>query len=93
MNQKKSSVYTEISDFIDVVGTLQTAWWIVVVALLAVAFVILVLTFTKRTNNATKQQIKRFQKDSKYLPALYIELNNSMENLRYFLFRISGNAE
>ena len=79
MNQKKSSVYTEISDFIDVVGTLQTAWWIVVVALLAVAFVILVLTFTKRTNNATKQQIKRFQKDSKYLPALYIELNNSME--------------
>ena len=86
MNEEKINGCNGIRDFIDAVGTLQTAWGLVVAAVLVIVFAFLVLTFTNRINNVTKQQIKRFQKDGKYIPAIYIELNNSMEYLRYFLF-------
>ena len=86
MNEENVTTCTKIKDLIDEIGTLQTAWGLIAAAVLVVVFFVLVLTFTNRINNATKQQIKRFQKDGKYLPDVYIELNNSMEYLRYFLF-------
>lgn len=86
MNEEKTNIFTELKEFVDTVGTLQTAWGLVVAVVLVIAFVFCVLTFNKRVTNVTKAQIKRFQQDGKYIPSVYIELNNSMEYLRYFLF-------
>ena len=81
MNEENVTTCTKIKDLIDEIGTLQTAWGLIAAAVLVVVFFVLVLTFTNRINNATKQQIKRFQKDGKYLPDVYIELNNGISSL------------
>lgn len=86
VNEEKTNIFTELKELVDNVGTLQTAWGLVVAVVLVIVFVFCVLTFNKRVNNVTKAQIKRFQQDGKYIPSVYIELNNSMEYLRYFLF-------
>lgn len=86
MEENNGKICTEIKNFIDWVGTLQTVWWIVGTCILLIVFIACVVLFTKRVNGATKVQISRFEKEGKYLPALYIELNNTMEFLRYFLF-------
>ena len=86
MKEKTVSGCTELKNIIDGIGTVQTAWGLIVTGALVLAFAFCVLTFTNRVNKATKAQIQRFQKDGKYLPSIYIELNNSMEYLRYFIF-------
>ena len=86
MNEKITGFCTEIKTIIDGVGTVQTAWGMIVAGALMFAFILCILTFTKRINKATKEQIHQFQKEGKYLSSVYIELNNSMEALRYFIF-------
>lgn len=86
MKEKVISVCTELKDVIDSIGTVQTAWGLIVACVLTIAFVFCVFTFTNRVNKSTKAQIQRFQREGKYLLATYIELNDSTEYLRYFIF-------
>ena len=86
MKEKNIGTYTGIIEFIDGISTVQTAWGLLVTGILLVGFVFCIFMFTKKINKATKTQIQRFQTEGKYLPTIYIELNNSMEYLRYFIF-------
>ena len=86
MKEQNISACTELKNIIDGFGTVQTAWGLIVAGTLIIAFIFCVFAFTKRINKITKAQIQRFQKEGKYLPSIYIELNNSMEYLRYFIF-------
>lgn len=86
MEENNSDIYTQIKTFIDYVGTVQTAWWIIGACVLLIVFIVCVVLFTGRVNKTTRAQISCFQKEGKYLPEIYIELNNTMEFLRYFLF-------
>lgn len=86
MKEKIISVCTELKDVIDGIGAVQTAWGLIVACALIIAFVFCVFTFTNRVNKSTKAQVQRFQREGKYLPAIYIELNDSTEYLRYFIF-------
>lgn len=86
MKEKIISVCTELKDVIDGIGAVQTAWGLIVACALIIAFVFCVFTFTNRVNKSTKAQVQRFQREGKYLPATYIELNDSTEYLRYFIF-------
>lgn len=86
MKERTISSCSEFKKIIDGVGTVQTAQGLIAAGALAVVFVFCILTFTNRINKTTKGQIRQFQKDGKYLPPIYIELNNSMEYLRYFIF-------
>ena len=86
MKEKIISACTELKNIIDGIGTVQTAWGLIVAGALIIAFIFCVFAFTNRINKVTKAQVQRFQKEGKYLPSIYIELNNSMEHLRYFIF-------
>ena len=86
MKEKIISVCTELKDVIDGIGAVQTAWGLIVACALIIAFVFCVFTFTNRVNKSTKAQVQHFQREGKYLPATYIELNDSTEYLRYFIF-------
>lgn len=86
MKEKTIDIFTEVKNFIDGIGTVQTAWGLIATGILIAVFFFCVFSFTKMINKATKIQIQRFQKEGKYLPSIYIELNNSMEYLRYFIF-------
>lgn len=77
---------TGLQELIDTIGTLQTAWGLIVAFFIIIVFVVCVLAFRYNVNNASKAQIRKFEKEGKYLPSVYVELHSTMENLRYFVF-------
>lgn len=86
MKEKIVSTCTELKNTIDGIGTAQTAWALLVAGVMAIAFILGIVTFTYKINQATKRRVRCFQEEGKYLPETYIELNNSMEYFRYFIF-------
>lgn len=86
MKEKISSVITEVNTILQGAGTIQTAMDLIVLLGLIVIFCGCILWFRANINKKTKAQIQRFKQDGKYLPAIYIELNTTMEQLRYFVF-------
>lgn len=65
---------------------LQNLWW-----LLALIFTLLVLVYTlfsirRKTNKYTCKKINQLIKDGKYIPGIFVELNESKEVLRYFIY-------
>lgn len=86
MEEKIISKCTELKNIIDSIGTVQTAWGLIAAGMLVLVFIICVFTFTNKVGKITKKQIRQLQKEGKYLPPTYIELDNSMESLRYFIF-------
>jgi hypothetical protein len=71
---------------LDIFGTIQTCRDLIILLVLMLCFIVAVLSFRRRINKYTEEQIKRFVNVGKYEPDLYIELNSNLENLRYFLF-------
>lgn len=86
MKEKIICFCNEFKYIIDRIGTIQTVWGLVIAVVLGIVFIFCIFTFTDNVNKVTKRQVNRFQKEGKYLPSIYIELNNSMEYLRYFIF-------
>lgn len=80
------SSLNKMQNLIDSFGQIQTAWGLVVAIVLMLAFIFAILSFRNSVNKSTKSQIQFFIKVKKYEPSLYIELNQNMENLRFFLF-------
>lgn len=74
------------TDFLDLIGNFDTIFGIVSFAILVGIFIWLLLTFRNKINKITKDQIKFFISDGKYLPQIYIELSEAMEYLRYFIY-------
>ena len=86
MEEKTISETVKFQEIIDTIGTLQTAWGLVVACLVAILFIICVFAFRRNVNKATEAQIGKFIKEGKYLPSVYVELHRTMESLRYFAF-------
>lgn len=86
LEQMTISAGEKIEKIIDSIGRVQTIWGLGVFVFLVLVFILCVFTFTRAVNKKTKKQVQRFEKEGKYFPQVYIELDNSMESLRYFLF-------
>lgn len=63
--------------------------WLTVlgIIILCIAVVITIALYTKRVNEKSKEKIDKLVKEKKYIRGLFVELNDSKENLRYFLYR------
>lgn len=85
-NTTSANAITEVKEFLDNIGTIQTAKDIIVPIVLLVLFLLSVIVFRKNINKVTRGQIQKFEKEGKYLPSIYVELNSTMEYLRYFVF-------
>ena len=73
-------------DFLDVIGDFDTICGVVSFVTFVGLFVWLLLTFQKKINKITKNQVEFFIADGKYIPQIYIELSEAMEYLRYFIY-------
>ncbi len=78
-----SMIIDLLSDFSD---TIQNLWWLI--ALVVTIFVLMNSLFSirKKANKYTGEQIKKLINDGKYIPGIFVELNNSKEVLRYFIY-------
>lgn len=75
-----------LEKFLDLLGQAQTIWSILLFLAFVILFVLCLFLFRKNVNKYSKKQIDNFIKVKKYVPELYIELNENMEFLRYFIF-------
>ena len=78
-----SSVIDSLSEISD---TMQNLCWLFVLM-----FTILVLAFSlfsikSKANKYTRKVIQRLINDGKYIPGVFVELNDSKEILRYFIY-------
>lgn len=72
--------------FIDFIGQAQTIYSLIIFACVLLVFVGCLILFRYNVNKLSKAQINVFKDNKKYIPQLYVELNNNMEKLRYFFF-------
>ena len=71
---------------LDLLGQAQTIWSVLLFLACVILFIFCLFLFRKNVNKNSKKQIDDFIKVKKYTPELYIELNENMEFLRYFIF-------
>lgn len=66
--------------------TIQNLWWLVTLGVLILALMTSLFLIRKKANKYTDEQIKKLIHDGKYIPGIFVELNNSKEVLRYFVY-------
>ena len=64
----------------------QTIWGALAFLAFIMVFAFCLINFRKKVNRISGNQIDAFVKVKKYIPSLYVELNDNMEQLRYFIF-------
>lgn len=76
-----------IIDFLsDLSDTIQNLWWLVIVMVTIFGLIVSLFSIRKKANKFTKEQITHQMKDEKYIPGVFVELNESKEMLRYFIY-------
>ncbi len=68
------------------IGQGQTLWSVLAFFAFIFIFAFCLVMFRTKLNKISLKQIDNFIKVKKYAPSLYIELNDNMEQLRYFIF-------
>ena len=80
------SLWKNFEGILGIIGNIQTLHSIFAVIILIALFWLSVVSFTRRVNTKSLKQIDVFKKSRKYIPDLFTELNENLENLRYFVF-------
>lgn len=78
-----SSIIDRLSAFSD---TMQNLLWIVLVAIVIFGVAISLFSINRKANKYTKVVINRLISEGKYIPGLFVELNNTKEILRYYIY-------
>lgn len=61
-------------------------WWLITAFIALLMAVNAVISLRKRANTCTKKLLDTFKQESKYIPHVFIELNNVKETIRFFIF-------
>lgn len=78
-----SSMIDSPSDLSD---TIQNLWWLVILIFTIFALIVSLFSIRRKANKFTNKQIEHLIKDGKYIPGIFVELNESKEVLRYFIY-------
>lgn len=78
-----SSLIDFLSDLSD---TIQNLWWLVILIFTVFALIISLFSIRRKANKLTNKQINHLIKEGKYIPSVFVELNESKELLRYFIY-------
>ena len=73
----------DVSELIDVLGN----WYFLITVIAGIIVIIcFLLLSTKLVNSLSRKKIKELKKNRKYIPELYVELDNTLELLRYYVY-------
>lgn len=78
-----SSIVEFLSDLSD---TIQNLWWLIILIFTIFALIVSLFSIRRKANKFTNKQIEHLIKDGKYIPGVFVELNESKEVLRYFIY-------
>ena len=81
---------TEVSSIIELLSeisdTMQNIWWLVVLIFTVFLLIFSLFSIKRKANKYTRKVIQRLINDGKYIPGVFVELNDSKEILRYFIY-------
>lgn len=80
------SFYDTIDSVSNFSSILQNLWWLIIIIFSIFALISALFSIRKRANGYTKNQITKLIKNGKYIPGIFVELNESKEILRYFVY-------
>lgn len=66
--------------------TIQSLWWLAVGIFSALILIFALFSIRRKTIKYTRGQINQLTKNGKYIPGIFVELNESKEVLRYFVY-------
>ena len=78
-----SEIIGLLSNFSD---TIQNLWWLLTLGVALFILMNSLFSIRKKANKYTGEQIERLIHDGKYIPGIFVELNNSKEVFRYFVY-------
>ena len=78
-----SSVINSLSEISDI---MQNLWWLVLLIFMVLVLIVSLFSIRRKANKYTNKQINHLIKDGKYIPGVFVELNESKEILRYFIY-------
>lgn len=88
-DQANETGRTWISSFLDpfnsITETIQNLWLVFAIIIVVLLIIASFFFVRKRSAKFTKAQIAELKKSGKYIPGIFVELNESKEVLRYFL--------
>ena len=88
-NKANEAGRTEISaslhSFNEIIETIQHLWYVIAAIILIILIITSFSSIRKRSTKFTKAQITELKKNGKYIPGIFVELNECKEVLRYFL--------
>ena len=83
----KDSVFVDkIKNISDISDITQNIWWFVIFIFTVFLLVYSLFSIKRRANKYTRKVIQRLINDGKYIPGVFVELNQSKEILRYFIY-------
>lgn len=78
-----SSIIELLSEISD---TMQNIWWLVALIFTVFLLIFSLFSIRRKANKYTRKVIQRLINDGKYIPGVFVELNDSKEILRYFIY-------
>lgn len=84
--EDKLSCTSMIDSLSDLSDTIQNLWWLVILIFTIFALIVSLFSIRRKANKFTNKQIEHLIKDGKYIPGIFVELNESKEVLRYFIY-------
>ena len=83
----KIQAYASIIDFFSSLSDkIQNLLWLGILIFTIFVLVISLFSIRRKANKFTNKQINHLIKDGKYIPGVFVELNESKEVLRYFIY-------
>lgn len=74
-----------IDSFNHVVEAIQNSLWVIATVFALFLIFISVFSIRRKTSRFSESQVKELKRNGKYIPGVFVELNNSKEILRYFI--------
>lgn len=68
------------------IATIKNIWWVIAIIIAVWIAITSIFSIRKKTKKYTIRQLSALKNNGKYIPKVFIELNDSKEVLRYFLY-------
>lgn len=85
-NEEDISFPSVINSLSEISDTVQNLWRLVLLIFTVLVLIVSLFSIRRKANKYTNKQINHLIKDGKYIPGVFVELNESKEILRYFIY-------
>lgn len=85
MNDNINTIYADVKDVSEFIDVLSNLYLLITIIAGIIGIICFILLSTKLVNSISHKKINALKKNKKYIPELYVELDDTLETLRYYI--------